>query len=227
MSNTTAATVVPGKQVCSTSRYLLLALTVVAAATNITSCMKVSSGALPHAMGLRNEEPMMFYGAVWLGTWLVSLLFLSVSSIVLRQTARGVAIGALLVCIVAVPARCSLRPLPRDPYVFGFQQWVRKNVQRETIARWSESLPVVQKHTVVPSNQWPPEVARLKPLKVQQRAEGKGVVLEWGYLGTWGTSRLVYVGPTDRPLWPPDDVDLRHQWVSISPGLFASVQISD
>ena len=104
-------------------------------------------------------------------------------------------------------------------YQPGFERWVSTNVAEKPIAAWATTLPAVDKETPIDVEMLPSPVRVLEPAAAVQHPDG--IVIQWGILATWGTSRKVFVGHSATSM-PPDDP--HHQWVQIRPRLWYGIQ---
>lgn len=108
-------------------------------------------------------------------------------------------------------------------YDEGFAQWTGTQIDDNAIRSWAASLPAVTTPTAVPRATQPPSIRVHAPAAVEQHP-GQGVVLQWGVLASWGTSRKVFIAPDARVTPPADPL---HPWTSIRPGLWMAVQITN
>jgi hypothetical protein len=186
------------------------------------------SGVRDYRRGRENAEPLFIDTiallAVVLGFVCTCALVMRTYSLWQTPDCRRRAASSLLLLIVPLsmwPVMCGLRPLPGDSYTRGLVNWAQKNVATAPIRQWHATLTPVAAPVAVPAASWPPQVAALRPAAVEQLPSNGGVVLQWGKLGTWGTSRKVFIGP-DTTALPPDDI--HHIWTQAAPGVFVSLQ---
>jgi hypothetical protein len=186
------------------------------------------SGVRDYRRGRENAEPLFIDTIALLA---VALAFVCTCALVMRtyslwQTPdrRRRAASSLLLVIVPLsmwPIMCGLRPLPGDSYTRGLVDWAQRNVATAPIRQWHTTLTPVAAPVAVPAASWPPQVAALRPAAVEQLPGNGGIVLQWGKLATWGTSRKLCIGPNDAAQ-PPDDI--HHVWTQAAPGVFVSLQ---
>ena len=76
----------------------------------------------------------------------------------------------------------------------------------------------------VPVAEWPAVVASLSPDNLAELPGKKGVVLEWGRLAAWGTSRRVFIA-ADPSVAPPSDNEYIHfAWRLMGSSTYAAFQ---
>lgn len=184
----------------------------------ISAWFIVASSVDAYQAGRRNEWyfPLPL---LWLLGWLAGMILLIVTATAGRGAGRLMARGALVTCIAALPVGCYVRDLPHERHQTGFVHWVALDVNDAAIHQWSTTLPPVATDTPVPPAQWPAAVVALAPANVEQVPGG--VVLQWGRLSTWGTSRKVFIADDDTKAPPPD---LHHFWRQVREGVYAAVQ---
>jgi hypothetical protein len=215
---------VPAAAVASSSPKLPV-LAGLLAAVNVVALAFVCSRVAHQMAGARNASvpfAIAWPDAVAGLLWLASGVYLVRVALAGRGAARHVALGGLAACLAAVPASCQTAASGHDRYEQGFATWAATKVDAGAIRGWVAGLPAVPAATAVPTDQWPPAVAGLAPGNVEQLPHGRGVVLQWGTLATWGTSRRVFVAGRPTGVPPPEDDD--HPWRLVQEGVYAATQ---
>ena len=195
----------------------------VAGAANVLAGGVILSAVNAAAAGRGNADPPLIFGpadAGWALLWIATAGVLVTAAALARGAARHWAAAALLLGATAAWVGGSTRALPGERYATGFRQWAATAVDGAAICRWHAALPPVAAVTPIPTSAWPPAVRSLKPASVEQLPGGRGVVLRWGVLATWGTARQVYVAPAPADAPPADPHFL---WTQVDDRLWAAV----
>ena len=172
--------------------------------------------------GARNADPPFMFGtadAALALLWLATAGVLIGAAVASRGADRHWALASLLLCATAACVGVRIRALPGERYAAGFSTWAATAVDADAIRGWQAGLPPVAAATAVPASAWPKAVRSLGPASVEQLPGGRGVVLRWGVLATWGTARRVYVAPTSADA-PPSDVHFA--WTQVGDRLWAA-----
>jgi hypothetical protein len=182
--------------------------------------------------GLRNDAPLVLGRsavlAMALGLLCTSVLLVRSLGLWRLRDRRAVAATALLALTLLVwPALCGVRESPDDAYLRGLAQWTRDRTDVPGLRQWIATLPTtgpwnMPRAWYLSPEGYPPQIAAMNPANVQQFAAGRGVMVEWGTLASWGTSRKLFVGPDDLSA-PPND-DFQYTWIKAGPGLYAGLQ---
>jgi hypothetical protein len=188
---------------------------------------RLSSASAAYDAGAANLNPpfILTAGEVrWLVAWGVSAVVLIAASFMRRSAARHFARRALLVCIAAVPLSCEWRPSPETRYEDGFLDWARSHVEADPIRNWEASRAAVAAAPPIPAAQWPAAVASLSPDNVTELPGKRGLVLEWGQLAAWGTSRRVFIAADPSIAPPSEDEYIHFAWRLTGSGAYAAFQ---
>jgi len=153
---------------------------------------------------LRDEVP--FRAIFRRPQWMNGLLFFAISCLPL-------VIGFTLLYSPRVPGHIQYRK--------GFQAWVARNIDPAPIQSWLATQVVSDEIILVQPADWPPEIQRLNPERVDLY-RGQGVVLSWGPVTRDESNRRqVFIGRTaDSPpptevLWP--GYTPNHDWAKWEP----------
>lgn len=170
-----------------------------------------------------------FFRAVPLATtWVVlALAQFGALAVFLSRRPRPRAVWLVIAVSVAAigPVNCVTGRILQlgGTYEDGFGEWVRTHIDDNSIRSWAANQPAVTAPVVVPSSAWPTSISACRPAGVEQHP-GNGIVVQWGVLASWGTSRKVFVAP-DALAAPP--ADALHPWILVRPGLWMGVQITN
>ena len=151
-------------------------------------------------------------------------MFLAITAFFARSAARHFARGALVVCLAAAPLTCASRPDPDARYMDGFEIWAGTHISEDAIRKWQSTRAPLSASAVLAPAQQPAEIVSLRPDTVTELAMNRGVVLEWGRLAAWGTSRRVFVAADDTTAPPTADEYVHFLWKMIAPGVYVAVQ---
>lgn len=188
---------------------------------------RLSSASAAHETGAANRNPPFILTAGemrWLVAWAVAAIVLIAASVMRRSAARYFARGALLVCVATVPLSCEWRPSTETRYEDGFLDWARSHIEADVVRKWVLSRAAVLAPTPVPAAQWPVEVASLSPDNVTELAGKRGLLLEWGQLAAWGTSRRVFIAADPLFAPPSEDENIHFAWRLMGSGAYAAFQ---
>jgi hypothetical protein len=202
----------------------------VAAGVAIAVAGRFATAAGAYEAGVRNADPPFILSRsdiIGLAAWGAALALLVFVAVRRRSSARHFARGALFACLAAVPLTCLRREFPSNAYTEGFCQWAATNVPADAVRKWAASRASVTKAATIASAQWPREIAGVSPDTVTELPDNRGLVLEWGRLSTWGTSRRVFVARDDTIPPPTTDEYWLFDWDMISPSVYAAFQHQD
>lgn len=215
----------PGRATYSRTRHTALtACALVAGIANVSSVILLSRGIGWFRAGAKNIDPPLLFTAFDVGlltAWAASCVVLAAAVWFGNGPVRRIVLGCVVVCASALPTGCITHVPFEQRYEDGFCLWANERVPWDILREWNAALPAASTPAAIPAAQWPPELVRLAPANVTQLPKGQGVVMEWGRLATWGTSRRVVVcsSPTIAP--PRDE---HHFWRQIAFGVYAAFQ---
>ncbi len=198
------------------------------------------SGVWLYFAGAANRDRESTFMLVWLAglavavTAVVTLIALIALHYERKPPLAGHAGAAACVLVLLGSAAWIFSPSTVDAYDKGFADWVKNHVDEKAILAWHGALPpsattsVQVLHafdppapTETPPADWPPEIASLKPKRVNRLANG--VMLEWGSFATWGHSRRAFIS-TDDVDPTPTEPNKHFSYAPLRPSLWAAVQ---
>lgn len=222
------ATDQPARGLSRSAKVWLIVLVVLAAISLLVQ-VRLLSSSFSYRLGLTNSGgpgdgtlgavPLMFaWVLLAVGQYVAMVVFVTrrpKPHVALRLAAVAIAAATTLSCVVGQVVR------PRGTYEDGFAVWVRTHIDDNAIRAWAANQPAVTAPAVIPVSGQPVSISAHRPDAVEQQP-GQGIVLQWGVVASWGTSRKVFIAPDTQTAPPKDDF---HPWVLVRPGLWMGVQI--
>ncbi|GEM_PF-4815878 len=191
--------------------------------------------------GHANRDSLQLGGLLFLlfgcAAWFTPLMFAALRILLSRPTfKRGLGLLGLGVLPLVVGFGTHwLSDGGAVQYDRGFNAWIIREVNPVPIQAWLQTRAIPPDALQLPPADWPPEIQRLKPERVDLWRD-RGVVLTWGRVAHDGDRRQVFIGrtattpPPTEVLWVGDDgvtdawVPIQDHWPSdwlaIKPGVW-------
>lgn len=158
-------------------------------------------------------------GNAWLvvlgscGVWALGPILAVVLALVRRLVSYKIFLltGISLAPLVLGVGFCGLFGPGALQYRAGFERWVTSQVQPEPIQAWLKTQTPTPNIVIVPPDEWPAEIRRLKPTRVEVYRE-IGVALSWGVVGHDGDRRQLFIGRNAESLPPKEVLWLDDHW---------------